>query len=115
MGLTPHTHLVPKVPEKIRAIPLLTLSTCVAYKNSEILPTYFNFSTCFGLLCAHHQENLLYLCDTGIFHSAIWSAGWDEIHPNQQTRQPPVQSEKYQCRIDTVSSPDDGHTVARNM
>jgi len=28
---------------------------------------------------------------------------------------PPIQSEKYQCRIDTVSSPDDGHIVARNM
>ena len=30
---------------------------------------------------AHHQENLLYPCDTGIFHSvwvAVWSAGWDE-------------------------------------
>ena len=26
-----------------------------------------------------------------------------------------IQSEKYQCRIDTVSSPDDGHIVARNM
>jgi len=26
-----------------------------------------------------------------------------------------TQSEKYQCRIDTVSSPDDGHIVARNM
>ena len=36
-------------------------------------------------------------------------------HPNQQNRQPPIQSEKYQCRIDTVSSADDGHTVARNM
>jgi len=32
----------------------------------------------------------------------------------QQT-QPPTQSEKYQCRIDTVSSPDDGHIVAWNM
>ena len=32
-----------------------------------------------------------------------------------QTRQPPIQSEKYQCRIDTVSSPDDGHIVTRNM
>jgi len=30
-------------------------------------------------------------------------------------RQPPIQSEKYQCRIDTVISPDDGHTVARNI
>jgi len=37
---------------------------------------------------------------------------WDETaqsHPNQQSRQPPIQSEKCQCRIDTVSSPDDGH------
>jgi len=28
---------------------------------------------------------------------------------------PPLQSEKYQFRIDTVRSPDDGHIVARNM
>ena len=32
-----------------------------------------------------------------------------------QTTQPPIQSEKYQCGIDRVSSPDDGHIVARNM
>jgi len=32
-----------------------------------------------------------------------------------QTRQPPIQSEKYQCRTDTINSPDDGHTAARNM
>ena len=25
------------------------------------------------------------------------------------------QSDKYQCRIDILSYPDDGHTVARNM
>ena len=43
-------------------------------------------------------------------------ASWyDESHPNQQTKQPPTQSEKYQFRIDTASSPDDGHIVARNM
>jgi len=36
-------------------------------------------------------------------------------HPYQLTRQPPIQSENYQCRIDTVSSPDDGHIAARNM
>jgi len=29
--------------------------------------------------------------------------------------QSPIQSAKYQCRIDTVSCPDDGHIVARNM
>ena len=33
----------------------------------------------------------------------------------RQTGQTPIQSEKYQCRIDTVSSSDDGHIVARNM
>jgi hypothetical protein len=39
--------------------------------NSQYI--YFNFSTCFGQLCAHHQENLLYLCDTGIF-LFVWVA-----------------------------------------
>jgi hypothetical protein len=33
----------------------------------------FLFSTCFGQPCAHHQEKLLYLCDTGICH-ALWVA-----------------------------------------
>jgi hypothetical protein len=28
---------------------------------------------------------------------------------------PPIQSNKYQCCIDTVISPDDGHVVAQNM
>ena len=28
---------------------------------------------------------------------------------------PPIQSDKYHRRIDTVISPDDGHMVARNM
>ena len=32
-----------------------------------------------------------------------------------QNRQPPIHSEKYWCRIHTVSSPDDGHIVAWNM
>jgi len=64
----------------------------------------------------------------------MWSAGWDETccwlggdscgllvgmrllsHPIQQTRQPPIQNEKYHCRIDTEGSSEDGHTVARNM
>jgi len=50
-----------------------------------------------------------------LYGEAVCSAGWDESHPNRQTRQPPTQSEKYQCRIDTVCSPADGHIVARNM
>ena len=36
-------------------------------------------------------------------------------HLNQQTRQSPIQNEKYQCHIDTVSYTDNGHIVARNM
>jgi len=50
------------------------------HTNSQYI--YFNFSTCFGQLCAHHQKNLLYLCDTGIFHSVwatVWSADQDRI------------------------------------
>ena len=31
------------------------------------------------------------------------------------TKQLPIQREKYKCRIDTISSPDDRHIVARNM
>ena len=37
------------------------------------------------------RRKLLYLCDTGICHS-VWVA----------SATPPVQSDKYQCRIDTV-------------
>jgi len=35
-----------------------------------------------------------------------------ELQPADQT--PPIQSDKYQCGIDTVISPDDGHMIARN-
>jgi hypothetical protein len=34
---------------------------------------------------------------------------------NQQTEQPPIQSDKYQCPIDTIRSSDDGHIDDRNM
>jgi len=33
----------------------------------------------------------------------------------QQTSHPPTQSAKYHCHADTISSPNDGHIVARNM
>ena len=55
------------------------LHSCIfLFKWSQLgahyfLVIYFNFSTCVRELCAHHQENLLYLCDTGIFHS-VWVA-----------------------------------------
>jgi len=37
VGLTPHPHLVLKVLEKSRAIPLLTLRACMACKKGENL------------------------------------------------------------------------------
>ena len=37
-GADPHPHLVPKVLEKSRAIPLLTLRVCVAHENGKNLP-----------------------------------------------------------------------------
>ena len=61
------------------------------------------FSKCFGHPCAHHQEKMavsmrhwyLLLCMGG-----VWSAGWISIQTADQT--PLIQSDKYQCRIDTV-------------
>ena len=38
---------------------LLTVQPCI-----KLLMCLLLFSTCFGQLCAHHQEKLLYLCDT---------------------------------------------------
>ena len=55
----------------------------------------FQFSTCFGHSCAQHQEKIAvsmrhwYL---SLFVDGVWSA--------DQT--PPIQSDKYQCRRDTV-------------
>jgi hypothetical protein len=65
--------------------------------------------TCLRQSCTHYQEKLLYLCDTGICHS-VWVASGLMVGVKV-----PIQSYKYQCRLDTVISPDDGHMVARNM
>jgi len=41
------------------------------------------------------------------------TSGEVSFQPADQT--PPIHSDKYQCRIDTVVSPDDGHMDARNL
>ena len=47
------------------------------------------------------------ICATLVFFTLCgWRSG---------LRQPTIQSEKYQCRTETVNFPDDGHIVARNM
>jgi hypothetical protein len=48
-----------------------------------------------------------------LFMGGIWSACWSFTRPGWMT--PPIKSDKYQWRIDTVMFPDDGHMVARNM
>jgi len=76
---------------------------CTLLLSSIFISTFLDVSG-----SAHHQENLLYLCDTGIFVSE-WVAVCSADQTATQTKW------KLPCRIDTVSSPDDGHIVARNM
>jgi hypothetical protein len=45
----------------------------------------------------------------------VWSAGWIFLLVGVKLQKPTMQSDKYQWRIDTVLSPDDGHMVAQNM
>jgi hypothetical protein len=50
----------------------------------------------------------------GTCHSVwvtVWYAGWN-LHTRQSSTHTVTNTK---CRIDTVISPDDGHTVARNM
>jgi len=75
------------------------------------------FSTCFGQLCAQHQEKIPYLCDTWYLSLYI-----DDCLVCRAEFIPPCipGSHLYRvtntsCRIGTVFSPDDGHIVARNM
>jgi len=69
----------------------------------NFLVCLFLFSTCFGRLCAHHQEKQLYLR-----WMTVWYAGCiQDSHPYRVTRT--------KCGINTVVSPDDGHLIARNM
>ena len=75
----------------------------------------FRYYTCFEQPFAHHQENQLYQYD--IWHMSLYVGdrlvrryGW--IH----TCIPDGHRVTYnRCRTDTIYSPDDEHTVARNM
>jgi len=82
----------------------------------QLLSIFISLLYMFQAPCAHHQEKLMYLCNTGICHF-VWVASGllvgVKLQPADQT--PPIQSDKYQCHIDKLISPDDGHMVARNM
>jgi hypothetical protein len=66
---------------------------------------YLSISTCLGQLCAQHQEIQLYLCNMDVI-----LYGWLSSIPDKS-----IQNKKTKCRINTVVSPDDGHTFPRNM
>ena len=76
---------------------------------------YLSISTCFGPLCAHHQEKQLCLCDTSYLLSCVDDclvcrsicSCTPDSHPRRIT--------STKCCMNTVVSPDDGHIVAQNM
>ena len=77
---------------------LLTLNSCIIFFKWSQLGAHYFLVYLFKLLYMFRVFFALY----------GWLSGL-------QTKQPPIQSEKYQCRIDTVSSPNDGHIFTRNM
>jgi len=49
---------------------------------------YLSISTCFGGLCAHHQEKKLCLCDTWYLLFSVDDClytGWNSFHPAYQS------------------------------
>ena len=73
------------------------------------------FFTVWVAVCSadHHISNAVYQ----ISFPGVKRPGRGLGHPPSTLCRPDGHSysEKYQCRVDTVSSPDDGHIVPRNM
>jgi len=59
--------------------------------NLFLVYLYSSISTCFGLLCAHHQEIQLCFCD--IWYLLFWMTVW---YSTLHTRQSSTQNNKYQ-------------------
>ena len=75
------------------------------------------FCTCFGQLCAHHQEKISYICDT--WYQSIYI---DDCLVCRAAFLPPCipNSHLYRvtntrCSIGKVFSPDDSHIFVRNV
>jgi len=80
-----------------------------------ILSILFITSTCFRPLQVHHQGEQLYLCDTWhlLFCMDDCPVCTVFIPPCIPTSHP-HRTTSTKCHINTVVSPDDGHTVAQN-
>ena len=76
---------------------------------------YLSIPTCFGRLCAHHQEKQLCLCDTWYLLFCMDEYLVCRVDSILHTRQSSTQNNKYQVSYKHSSSPDDGHIVASNM
>jgi hypothetical protein len=52
----------------------------ICYWFTILLSIFIFFLYKFWATMCHHQEKVLYLCDSGICHSmgGVWSAGWSE-------------------------------------
>jgi hypothetical protein len=77
-----------------------------------------NSTTCTILLCIYIYISLLYMFRANMCPSSgeitVSMRHWYlSLQPADQTA--PIQSGKYQSRVDTVISPDDGHMIARNV
>ena len=83
----------------------------------SLLLVYLSISTCFGRLWAHHQEKQLFLCDTCylLLCADDFLVGRMEFIPPCIPESLPHTITSTKCRINTVVSPDDRHTFARNM
>ena len=85
-------------------------ATCTILLSTFISLLYtFRATMCpsSGEITASMRHWYLSLCMGG-----LRSVGWSETPTSRPA--PPIQSDKYQCRIDAVISPDDEHMVARN-
>jgi len=78
----------------------------------SVYVVHLSISTCFGRLCAHHQEKQLCLCETCyllfcVDYCPVCRSIYSCIPDSNPHR---ITSSK--CHINTVVSPDDGHIVA---
>ena len=65
----------------------------------------FLFTACFGHPWAHHQEKItLFMRHWQLSHcmGGVWFAGWIAVAIQPADQMPPIQSDKYQCRMNTV-------------
>ena len=90
MGIRCADHVTPLYPQKLALISPTGGGRSVGIVRSRTKATE---------LCAHPQEKIT-VCMRRWYLLLCWGGFWSAGRPADQT--PPIQSDKYQCRIDTV-------------